>query len=117
MSYKTEWFEQKSILRIAKHFDVSADSLFDQGRTDITGAYGSNVENKLNHHPLFSRKEIQEFLEQEADRCASHRTAFQGTVRGTNRFWECTCGWRGKGTGNNGALIEGDRCPDCNTYL
>lgn len=34
-----------------------------------------------------------------------------------NPFECASCGWRGKGTGRDGALVEGDRCPDCGSYL
>jgi len=33
-------------------------------------------------------------------------------------LFECAvCGWQGKGTGHQGALIEGDRCPECGVRL
>ena len=29
----------------------------------------------------------------------------------------CPCGWDGKGTGQKGRIIAGDRCPECGQYL
>jgi len=36
---------------------------------------------------------------------------------GRNVFECVVCGWTGKGTGRDGALVEGDRCPGCGTHL
>ena len=30
---------------------------------------------------------------------------------------DCGCGWRGTGSGRNGAIVRGDRCPSCGASL
>ena len=30
---------------------------------------------------------------------------------------DCDCGWRGRGSGRVGAIVRGDRCPDCGQPL
>ena len=113
MSYKTRWFNKKEIQKIAKHFGISkVGDLCDRSDTEVfDGAYGGNIENKLRLHPLIVTKKIDDYLshfDQEIERTQGKHG------RGV---WGCSCGWTGKGTGRDGRLVEGDRCPDCGTYL
>lgn len=62
MSYKSAWFDEAEVCKIARHFDITADYLFDQGRENLNGAYGCNIVNKLASHPLFSTAEIDEYM-------------------------------------------------------
>lgn len=34
-----------------------------------------------------------------------------------NSLPDCPCGWRGEGTGPDGQIVRGDRCPRCGNYL
>ncbi len=109
MSYKTRWFNQKLVSEVAEHFDVPLELLIEQG----DGAYGCNMESKLRNHPDHTHAGISEYFEA---LCQADRVPV-GSIDSSDGLLYCDCGWIGKGTGNGGRLIEGDRCPECGVHL
>ncbi len=121
MSYKSEWFTKSQVERIEDSFDyIKAEDLLDRdGRGEcLDGGYGANILDKLRRHPLVVTAEIEEVIECEYEQIKALRIErWQYPRDEETGLWRCSCGWAGEGTGYNGALVEGDRCPECGIYL
>lgn len=121
MSYKSVWFEKAHIEKIADSFDcIKAEDLLDRDGSGecLEGGYGANILDKLRRHPLAATAEIKAIVECEYEQIKAlriERLPYQRDEKAG--LWRCRCGWTGEGTGHNGALLEGDRCPDCSVHL
>lgn len=121
MSYKSEWFDKVQIEKIVDNlgYSIITEDLLDRDADNksLAGGYGANIVDKLRRHPLTVAAEYEKIMEREYEDIKQLRIERRPYQRRADGLQQCSCGWTGQGTGYNGALIEGDRCPECGLFL
>lgn len=111
------WLNEEEVEQISNNLLLDVRYLLDRDSNaeSCGGAYLKNIIEKLKRHPLIKEGQIAELISK-FQRVDVRKNINIGSYRNV-RLWECSCEWTGFGTGHDGKLIDGDRCPDCGNYL